>query len=207
MTDHPAYRSVAHGVLVRADVPDSPLLRLQVARRADRRRRRGRVCHVDAATDVVVVRGVRVSSLGRLFTEMADRLPLVELVVLGDWMVRRRGVEPARLRAAAARVAGDRGRRAREAAAYVRFKVDSPMETRLRMLLVLAGIPEPEVNLEIRAEDGELLRRFDLSWPQVRVIVEYAGRVHIETDEQWEKDLARREVTDDEGWRNFPGRG
>ena len=34
-----------------------------------------------------------------------------------------------------------------------------PMETRLRMLLVLAGLPEPRVNLTIRDVDGEPVRR------------------------------------------------
>ena len=33
------------------------------------------------------------------------------------------------------------------------------------------------------------------------MIVEYNGRVHVATDTQWEKDLRRREDSDDEGWR------
>ena len=77
------------------------------------------------------------------------------------------------------------------------------MESRLRMLLVLAGIPEPEVNRAVRAEDGALLRRFDMCWPGVRVIVEYDCRQHIEREREreWERDLARREEIDEDGWR------
>ena len=94
----------------------------------------------------------------------------------------------------------------RRAAAYVRAEVDSPMETRLRMLLVLAGLPEPSINVKIRAVDGEVLRRYDLSFPTVRVIVEYDGRQHIERVEAWESDLERREAIDGDGWRaHFPG--
>ena len=69
------------------------------------------------------------------------------------------------------------------------------------MLIVLAGIPEPVVNRSVRGVDGEPVRRFDLSWPGVRVIVEYDGRHHVERIEQWESDLERREEIDDEGWR------
>jgi hypothetical protein len=77
------------------------------------------------------------------------------------------------------------------------------METRLRMLIVLAGLPEPQVNLTLRAGDGTPLRRYDLCWPEVRVIVEYDGRHHVEREEQWEADLDRREADDDDGWRTL----
>lgn len=69
------------------------------------------------------------------------------------------------LREAVAAQCGQRSRAARRAADYVRERVDSPMESRLRVLLVLAGIPAPEVNLCVRDADGEPLRRYDLSWP------------------------------------------
>jgi hypothetical protein len=81
--------------------------------------------------------------------------------------------------------------------ALVRERVDSPMESRLRMLIVLAGLPEPRVNVTYGEEDGLVLRRYDLSWPEVRVIVEYDGRHHVERVEQWESDLERREAIDD----------
>jgi hypothetical protein len=69
------------------------------------------------------------------------------------------------------------------------------------MLLVLAGLPEPAINVRIRAGNGAVLRRYDLSFPAARVIVEYDGRQHIERVEAWESDLERREAIDDDGWR------
>jgi hypothetical protein len=150
---------------------------------------------------VAVVSGVRVSTLPDLFVELASLLPLVELVVAGDWMVRRHRVPRELLLEAANNARGRGGALARSAATHVRDRVDSPMETRLRMLLVLAGIPEPEINLEIRTADGEVLRRYDLCWPGVRVIVEYDGRHHVERVDQWEQDLERREAIDDSEWR------
>jgi hypothetical protein len=79
--------------------------------------------------------------------------------------------------------------------------VDSPMESRLRLLLVLAGLPEPEVDHRIRDDYGNVRRRFDLSYPSVRLIVEYDGRQHVEIKKNWESDLERREEFDDDGWR------
>jgi hypothetical protein len=140
-------------------------------------------------------------SVPTLFIQLASSLPLVDLVVVGDHLVRRGLAAPESLRGAAANLPGKVGRRAREAAAYVRPHVDSPMETRLRMLLVLAGIPEPEVNLTLRDVDGEPVRRFDLSWPGVKVVVEYDGRHHVVREETWERDLDRREWMDEGGWR------
>ena len=75
------------------------------------------------------------------------------------------------------------------------------METRLRMLFVLAGVPEPEINTLIRDGDGEPIRRYDLSWPAARTGAEYDGRQHVERTENWEDDLVRREESDNDGWR------
>lgn len=166
-----------------------------------RLRRVGVTTHHRAGAAVAVRHGVRVSVLTDLFIELAHELALVELVVAGDWMVRRHRVRINDLRRAAKNAPGRAGRLARKAMTYVRARVDSPMESRLRMLIVLAGIPEPTVNASVRDVDGEPVRRFDLSWPEVRVIVEYDGRHHVERIEQWESDLGRREEIDDEGWR------
>ena len=168
---------------------------------AHRLRRAGVTCHRRDGVAVAVRHGVRVSVLTDLFVELAEELSLVELVVAGDWMVRRHHVRIKDLQRAAKQAPGRAGALARKASGYVRARVDSPMESRLRMLIVLAGIPEPRVNVSVRDADGEPVRRFDLSWPDIRVIVEYDGRHHVERVEQWESDLDRREEIDDEGWR------
>ncbi|MEI2765935.1 MAG: DUF559 domain-containing protein [Dermatophilaceae bacterium] len=75
------------------------------------------------------------------------------------------------------------------------------METRLRLLIVLAGLPEPVVDHRVLDPDGRLRMRFDLSYPAYRLVVEYDGRQHAESDAQWAHDLTRREALDDDGWR------
>lgn len=166
-----------------------------------RRHHRGIRTHVSDTRDVRRVDGLLVSDHARMFVELAELVGLVDLVVVGDHLVRKGAITCAELVAYCAASRHRTARAARRAAAYVRADVDSPMETRLRMLLVLAGLPEPEINVKIRAADGEVMRRYDLSFPTVRVIVEYDGRQHIERVEAWESDLERREAIDDDGWR------
>ena len=196
---HASHASAAR--VWRVPVQTRPGEHVTVTDDAHRLRRSGVTSHHRPGARSTIVRGVRVSLLTDLFVELAEELSLVELVVAGDWMVRRHGVRTRDLRAAAKIAPGRAGALARKAARFVRPRVDSPMETRLRMLLVLAGIPEPRVNMTVHDVGGEVVRRFDLSWPEVKVIVEYDGRHHVEVVEQWEADLARREEIDDEGWR------
>ena len=83
----------------------------------------------------------------------------------------------------------------------MRTGVDSPMESRLRMLLVLAGLPEPEVNVILRSPEGDWFMRFDLCLRQLKLIIEYDGRQHADSPAQWKRDSRRREVLDQMGWR------
>lgn len=168
----------------------------------DRRPRAGIRCHVaPASTRVRVHRGVRVSAPIPMFVELASMLSLVDLVVVGDNLVRRKAFTPEELVAACDRSADPHAHEARRAARLVRAGVDSPMETRLRLLIVLAGLPEPMVNHEILDGSGRVVRRFDLAYPHLRLIVEYDGRQHAEDPEQYDWDRDRREELDEWGWR------
>lgn len=183
-----------------APVPSHPREHVTVARPEDRRQRAGLVCHVAEMpeSEVRLVRGLRVSSPERLFAELGCCLDLVDAVVLGDWLVRQGLATPDGILTHGAVVSSPAARRA---ASYVRGRVDSPMESRLRMLLVLAGLPEPVVNLELRDRHGQVVMRLDLAYPGVKLAVEYDGRHHAETSRQWNRDLERREALDRAGWR------
>lgn len=181
-------------------IPALPEEHVTVVEPRHRRTHPGIVCHVVRRGQTVRIDGVDVSAPEQLFVELADQLTLVDLVVVGDQLVRDHGVRPDGLRAyaAASRLRGFA--RAKEAAAYVRAGVRSPMETRLRMLLVLAGLPEPEINTLVGSENGTK-RQHDLLYRVAKVAVEYDGRQHVEVVQQWESDLERREDADDDGWR------
>jgi hypothetical protein len=136
------------------------------------------------------------------FCDLAESLDLVQLVVLGDRLVRRGVTSPTGLVAAASGLTGKRGALAQRAAGLVRDGVDSPPESRLRMLVVLAGLPEPTVNHILRdPHTGDWLRRFELAYPELRIAIEYEGRHHRDDDEVWEVDIDRREDLDRRSWR------
>jgi hypothetical protein len=126
---------------------------------------------------------------------------LVDLGVVADGLIKAGHTSPERLGEAAAEWDGRGCRRARRAACLAREGVDSPQETRLRLLLVFAGLPEPRVNLIIRGRDGSWRRRYDLAYEGFRLIIEYDGRQHAENAQQWLSDIFRREELDQIRWR------
>jgi len=206
---HPPVAFASHVSAARVfglPVPDGPDEHVTVLDQRDRRKRPGIVNYVanrvaGSAAHVVTYRGVRISGPFRMFVELASVLSLVDLVVVGDALLKMFKVPASRLVEECERSKDRHAHAARTAAAFVRAEVDSPMESRLRMLIVLAGLPEPEVNHKIRDEDGKVVMRLDLAYPALKLVVEYDGRQHAEDIRQWNRDLERREVFDDSEWR------
>ena len=147
-------------------------------------------------------KGLPISTPEQTFSDLAGiGVGLVDLVVVADGMIKAGHTSPERLVEAAAQWSGKGCRVARRAALLGREGVDSPQETRLRLLLVLAGLPEPRVNLIIRGRDGRWRRRYDLAYEHLRLIIEYDGRQHAEDTRQWLTDIFRREELDQMHWR------
>lgn len=183
-------------------VPDSPFAHVTVREQEDRHYRAQIKPHVTGRLRrVIVVDGIRTTDPIATFIDCAGSLSLVDMIVLGDALVKKYKVHPRDLRRACKKSTDYYAGLARIAAAYVRKGVDSPMETRLRMLIVLAGLPEPEVNVVTWREDGTWHRRFDLCYPGIKLIIEYEGRQHAADSRQWRWDIERREEFDEEGYR------
>lgn len=180
-------------------IPALPGEHVTVVESRRRRSRKDVACHLARKGWVNEVGGVKVSAPQQVFLELATQLTLVDLVIVGDHMVRKGLVDLGTLREFCADSSGPGAVLARTAVGYVRNGVDSPMETRLRLLIVLAGLPEPEVNLLVGDEVER--RKYDLSYRRSKTILEYDGRQHVERIEQWEADLERREGIDDDQWR------
>jgi hypothetical protein len=79
--------------------------------------------------------------------------------------------------------------------------VTVPTESRLRMLIVLGGLPEPQPNHILRHQDGEWAARLDLCYPGLKLIIEYDGRHHTAVRTNWLSDITRREALEGDGWR------
>lgn len=74
----------------------------------------------------------------------------------------------------------------------VRLGSRSAMETRSRLMVVRAGLPEPEMNLELYSPSGKWLGMGDLGWKEQRVVGEYQGvQFHSRERDRRHDDLRR----------------
>ena len=124
---------------------------------------------------------------------------LVQAVAAADWLIRLHRATPTQFVDAAAQAGGRGCRLARRAAALARPEVDSPKETEVRLLLVLAGLPEPRCNPRIGTE-REPIGRMDLVLDPYRLIAEYDGEQHRTDPWQWSRDIARHEAAVNAGY-------
>ncbi|HYU63666.1 MAG TPA: DUF559 domain-containing protein [Verrucomicrobiae bacterium] len=111
-------------------------------------------------SDVTTVRGLQATTVQGTLSDVCHRFPPVEALVVLDEALRKR----------LGRVSTPLGMLAEAA--------ESPMETRLRWLLLEAGLPRPEVQVELRDADARFVGRADLYYRQARLVIEYDGADH-----------------------------
>lgn len=151
--------------------------------------------------ELALVKGVWTTAAHQNFLDLARSLEFADLLVLGDSLVRRTSCSPTDIRQFVANSSAHGASHARAVAKLIRSRVDSPNESRLRLLLVSGGIPEPTVNLVVHGTSRRATRRIDLAFEQYKVAVEFDGRHHIERIGQWNDDILRREELEAMGWR------
>lgn len=78
-------------------------------------------------------------------------------------------------------------------------RADSPMESVLRWLLHVAGIPAPELQFRISTASGDFIGITDMAWPGRKVLVEFDGNVHRDR-QVFVNDLRRQNRLIAEGW-------
>jgi hypothetical protein len=118
--------------------------------------------------------GLLLVSAARAFVDVARSDSLVEAVAFGDAVLRSGAATPDQLAQAVDRAAGLRHvRRAREVLPHLEPRSESLMESRLRMRLVLGGLPRPEAQVDLYDELGHA-GRSDLYLDGV--VLEYDGR-------------------------------
>ncbi|WP_370614194.1 hypothetical protein [Mumia sp. Pv 4-285] len=118
---------------------------------------------------------------------------LIDLIAAGDWLVRHGHTSIAAIVELAARDDWRPGAaRALEVAPQLNPRARSPRESKLRAYLVAAGLPVPEVNVELEV-DGRMLGCVDLLYRRWMLVIEYEGRQHAEDDHQFNVDISRYE--------------
>jgi very-short-patch-repair endonuclease len=102
----------------------------------------------------------------------------VEAVVIADAALHMR-LRLDRLEEWARSKIGHRGiHNLRRVLTLVDGNAESPMESRLRMVLVLAGLPRPRSQVSIHDRWGRFIGRCDLYYERERLGVEYDGGIH-----------------------------
>ena len=153
---------------------------------------------------LVLPSGLPVEHPVRAWRQTGTLWGLRDLIAAADFLISDRGRPPVASHAdlvAEVETMGDtRGALLRRALAQVRTGVRSPRETRLRLLLVEAGLPEPDINWTLRDHRGMPAAELDLAYPRWRVAPEYDGRVHAEDARQFEKDADRWDLIRSFGW-------
>lgn len=134
--------------------------------------------------------------------DIACRVDIPDAVAALDVFLARGLVTQAALVAMAGEPGRWRRRRAKQVIELVDAQAESPQESRLRVLLLMAGLPRPECQHEIKRPVGkgeQFVARVDLAWPKQRVAVEYDGHWHGAPD-QLRRDRARLNRILTAGW-------
>jgi Protein of unknown function (DUF559) len=158
---HPIEATIAPGILI--------------SRRAGIRIHR---CRLDIE-EIVVRRGHATTSPVRTVADLATWLDLIDAVAALDAALHRQLVSLADVRCWIDSHRGWKGvDRLRRATELAEPKTESAMETRLRLLLVQAGLPRPHAQVSLYDEHGSFLGRPDLYYPDQRLGLEYDGASH-----------------------------
>jgi very-short-patch-repair endonuclease len=166
------------------DVDPGELLEVTVPKHIGITTRSGMVVRRSAlvANEVVSRRGLPVTSALRTLLDVSCHAALVEGVVVADLALHAKLVKLDALHRSVQSYEGRRGVKAlRRVVRHVEPASESPMETRLRMLLVTAGLPRPHAQAPIHDGAGHFLGRVDLYYPAARLGLEYDGAGHRTT--------------------------
>ncbi|MDQ0238124.1 DUF559 domain-containing protein [Arthrobacter bambusae] len=190
---------------------DSTELHLSKPRSLPGTRRKGVIGHrvIAAENEVESVDGIRISTRPRTWLDMARLLPLNDLVCMGDELIRvpRQALEGRdtpfatreELRVLVERHPNLQGVvRARQALELMRVGADSAPESLLRLAMLDAGIPEPELQLSLRSDDP-FSPSADLGFRRRRIAIQYDGGHHL-AEAQTLSDRRRNKAFEAAGW-------
>lgn len=178
----PVISHASAAVLHQLPLPRVHLGQIHVTRPAPSKGHRGAQLHAHttalAQEEIVDVGGWAVTSVARTVLDLARTLPFEQAVVAADAALHRALVTPESL--AAQLLLGRRLPGARAASRAIKFadgRAESVGESRSRVMIHRAGLPRPELQVEVRTDDGLLIARGDFGYRRQRVLGEFDGRV------------------------------
>ncbi|MCT9821548.1 hypothetical protein N3K63_14775 [Microbacterium sp. W1N] len=146
--------------------------------------------------------GAAVEHPARAWRQVGATWHLDDLIAAADHLVLPRNALTTldELRAEVALMGDVAGGTLTHALDQVRVGAETAEETRLRLLLVRAGLPEPQLNQVLHTREGRFVARMDLAFPAYRVAVEHDGRTHAFNDAQFARDADRWDEIRAQGW-------
>jgi len=146
------------------------------------RSRAGLEVHHSAVTlsETISIRGLRATTLDRTLIDLCARSETVEALIALDMAVHGKLTNREKLHHSADRTHGRPGAARLRSLAEYAAPAESPMETRLRWLLIQAGLPRPEAQTDLHDESGRFVGRADLFYPVARLVIEFDGGNHRE---------------------------
>lgn len=205
-------RTAAYAYGAPIDAGDEPEVSTFAPRRAPKRKGiRGRKVALHLA-EVCEFKNMSLTTPASTWAMLASELDIRELVAVGDWFVRvprdKNGLPcPEDVLATledlkAAADAGPRPGRPKLAAALqlIRVGSSSPLESEFRIDAERAGLPDAELDVEIRNERGRRLGISELVYSAYRVVVEIEGDHHRTSRAQWHRDIEKYESYKAAGW-------
>lgn len=150
--------------------------------------------------DIVKVHGIRATSPVRTILDLGCKLRRRDAVAAADGLMRMHQLSRAELEAELSRFRGRRGVvQLREVLALADPRAESPGESWLRVCVIDAGLPVPEVQLWVSDDDG-VAYRLDLGYSRLRIGLEFDGVEFHTSDDQRMHDEARRAWLKARGW-------
>jgi len=130
--------------------------------------------------EIVSIRGLRATAVPLTLARLCLHRPAVEALVAIDMAVYAGLTDAPALGRYAEAAKGRPGAGKLRSLAGFAAPAESPMETRLRWLLIRAGLPRPEVQTNLHDGKGRFIGRADLYYPAAKLILEYDGGNHRE---------------------------
>jgi hypothetical protein len=150
--------------------------------------------------DVVVINGTRCTSPLRTAYDLARGADLREAVVAVDALLHGRLITLDGLTRFSSERGWPDGARVGRVVQLADAGAASPMESRLRLLLVLdGGLPRPTTQYVVRDRNGLFVGRLDLAYLERQRGVEYDGKIHTE-ERVLARDLSRHNRLFGAGW-------
>lgn len=159
---------------------------------------------ISRAVPLRTVAGLPVAPPIETWIELGADLSGDDLILATDGMLRRteRLATVDELQRAIARSYRRPGlQRLRLALAEARPNTDSPQETRARLIIARAGLPEPVVHFAVYNARGEFVGTPDLAYTRLRIAMEYEGDGHRKDSQTFNDDIERAELFQEATWR------